>query len=251
MLNEIIEHKRKEVQEMTLLSCSRMKPVLDFAGSLRKKPFIAEVKKASPSLGDINLTVDPVAQAVRYEEYGAGCVSVLTDKKYFKGDIEFLKAVSAEVSIPTLCKDFIVDPIQIDNAYCAGADAILLIAAALSAEELMMLSDHARRLELQVLFEIHEFEEIVLVEPLAPEMVGVNSRNLKTMQIDLDDAAEVLRDLRGDYLKIAESGIENGNHVKKMRKAGADAFLIGSMLMKTPDLKASFAELYEGAGVCL
>lgn len=246
MLSDIIAHKRIEVQQMTLLDAVRTKPVIPFAESLRTKPFIAEVKKASPSAGDINLDVDPVAQAKAYAEAGAGAVSVLTDKKYFKGDIAFLQAVSREIAVPVLCKDFIVAPVQIENAYRAGADVILLIAAALTAVEMAELTAVARSFGLGILYEIHELDELSSVLPLQPEVVGVNSRNLKTMQIDLRHAAEVIAQLPDGFIKVAESGIGTAEDVQMLSDAGANAFLVGSSLMRAENPKAALQMLQSG-----
>ena len=213
----------------------RARAVMDPVELLRGKPFIAEIKKASPSRGDINVDVDIAAQAAAYERGGAGAISVLTDSRYFRGSFSFLSDVSVAVGLPLLCKDFILSEVQIENAYCHGADFILLIAAILSEAELAALSRCAARHSLKVLYELHGIGEFDKIRSLDLEMVGVNSRNLETFAIDKENARKVIAALDGDFLKVAESGIDTADDIRDFRAGGADAFLIGSALMTAPD----------------
>lgn len=249
MLDEIIANKRREMETLKTFPGRRTKPVLNFRESLRTKPIIAEVKKASPSLGDINTAADPVVQAKTYERLGAGAVSVLCDEKYFKGSINDLAAVAAEIKIPVLCKDFIIDEKQITNAYSAGADCVLLMASVLNKEEMLYLAKKARILGLEVLFEVHALEEIETVLACEPKLLGVNNRNLKTLEINIGYGAHMLDILNGDYMKVAESGMKKPMDVAMMRGAGADAFLIGSGLMASDRIEELFAEMM--AAACL
>jgi indole-3-glycerol phosphate synthase len=249
MLDKILAHKREELKNLRLLNTKRTKPVLNFCASLRKKPVIAEVKKASPSLGDINVTADPVKQAKDYERLGAGAVSVLCDEKFFKGSIYDLAEVAKNISLPVLCKDFILDERQIINAYNAGADCVLLMASALGKAEMMPLAAKARELGLEVLFEVHALDEIETVTACSPKLLGVNNRNLKTLEIDMGYGSEMLKILamQEEYLLVAESGMRTPMDVIFMKDAGAKAFLIGSGLMGAGDLDELFKVILEAA----
>jgi indole-3-glycerol phosphate synthase len=242
MLDKIIEHKIKEVKNLKKLDFHRKRPVHDVEIFLKSKPLIAEVKQASPTLGDIK-TVDPVRQAQIYADAGAGAISVLTDEKFFKGSIEYLYEVAHNVALPILCKDFIISEIQIENAFNAGADFILLMATILSEKELKYLSDYAYELGLNILFEVHTMEEFKKLENINVNILGVNSRDLKTLKINKEYGAKLLREIKGDFLKVAESGIDSPKDIEKFKKAGANAFLIGSYLMKSDSPEKTIKDL--------
>ncbi|MGE4317869.1 MAG: indole-3-glycerol-phosphate synthase [Deferribacterales bacterium] len=246
VLDKILTHKREEIKTLTVPDMERSKPVLDFKASLTAKPFICEVKKASPTLGDINTGADPVEVAAGYDRFGAGAVSVLTDAEFFKGSFQFLRDVAQKINIPVLCKDFIISEKQIDVAYIYGADAVLLMATALSAEEYARLNSYARSKGLAVLTEIHEAEEYEIVRAENPDIVGVNARNLKTLKIDKDKAAEIIEKLPSKHFKVAESGMGCAADVRLMKVAGASAFLVGSSLMSADDPEAVFADMSRG-----
>ncbi len=248
MLDEILKYKPIEVGELPEKLPFREKEILNPVQFLKTKPFIAEIKKASPSAGDINLDISPVKQAVLYEQHGAGVISVLTDKHFFKGSFDYLKEISEKVSIPVLCKDFIISEKQIDMAYAFGADMILLIAAILSEGQIRKLSEKAAEKGLYVLYEIHSIEEFDKIRDLSPKLVGVNSRNLNTFEINMKNACAVLGNIRGDFMKIAESGINGVDDVVNFKNFGADGFLVGTYLMKSGDIGYSFRELYKGLG---
>ncbi len=247
-LAEIVSHKRTEILSMSADELNRKRKSFNPLERLREKPFIAEVKKASPSMGEINTGVDPVKQAGFYANGGAGAVSVLTDMKYFKGSFDFLEDIGKHIDIPLLCKDFVLSSIQIEKAYNAGADFILLITAILDEEELMELSMKASSLEMKVLYEIHGIGEFSKIKKLNPEMVGVNSRDLKTFEINFTAAADTIRALKdmGDFIIIAESGIESPDDVRYFKNAGADAFLVGTALMKSGNPEKKLKDLYKG-----
>ncbi len=193
---------------------------------------IAELKRASPSKGLIRYDFHPVSLAMELEENGAAALSVLTDVRHFQGSPEFLRAAVANVSIPVLRKDFIVDPYQIYEAKAWGASAILLIAAALSPKQFADLHETATAVGLDVLCEIHNADELPMVLDGGALIVGVNSRNLKTFSTDLGIAAKLMDAIPADVIRVAESGIHGAADIRSLQEAGADAFLIGETLMR-------------------
>lgn len=207
---------------------------------------IAEVKKASPSKGIIRADFDPVVIARAYESAGASCLSVLTDEPYFQGHDDYLRAVRAAVSCPLLRKDFMIDEYQVYEARALGADCILLIMAALGdaqAEELYAL---ATSLGLDTLFEVHDEQELDRTMALSPRMVGVNNRNLKTLDVSLETGLSLGRSIPDTVLKVAESGIETPEHVARFQEAGFTTFLIGESLMRQPDIAAATHKILGG-----
>jgi indole-3-glycerol phosphate synthase len=204
---------------------------------------IAELKKASPSRGLIRPDFEPAALARSLQAAGAAALSVLTDEKYFQGSLENLTFASQAVSIPCLRKDFILDPFQILEARAAGADAILLIVAALTDAGLKGLRDEARRMELDVLCEVHDRSELQRAAALGFTMIGVNSRNLHTMQVEPQTQFDLAPWLPGNALHVAESGIRNPEDIARMRSAGYDAFLVGESLMRQPDPATALSAL--------
>jgi indole-3-glycerol phosphate synthase len=201
-----------------------------------KIPLITEVKKASPSKGIIREDFEPVEIAKIYEASGAACLSVLTDEPYFQGKDEYLTAIRAAVSLPMLRKDFMIDPYQIYESRALGADCILIIMAALEdslAAELYALSTE---LGMDALVEVHNMEELERAMKLTPAMVGVNNRNLKTLEVDLNVGMELAKALPDTVLKIGESGIYTHDDILALQKAGFEGFLIGESLMREPDI---------------
>lgn len=209
-----------------------------FAKALRAKAtaegiaVIAELKKASPSKGLIRDGFDASELAPMLESAGAAVLSVLTDEKFFQGSLENLRKASAAVRIPCLRKDFMLDCFQVLEARANGADAILLIVAALTDAELRMLRNDARAMELDVLCEVHDAEELNRALDLDCECVGVNSRDLKTFEVSLDRACELAAQLPKSAVRVAESGIRTPADMKRLRDAGYEAFLIGESLMR-------------------
>jgi indole-3-glycerol phosphate synthase len=196
---------------------------------------IAELKKASPSRGLIRADFQPAVLAGSLEAGGAAALSVLTEKKFFQGSLEYLEAASAAVKIPCLRKDFILDPFQILEARASGADAILLIIAALDDGTLKRLYEEAKRLDLDVLCEIHDREELERAVALGFTVIGVNSRNLHTMEVRPQTQIELAQWLPQEAMLVAESGIRTAADITAMRAAGYGAFLIGESLMRQPD----------------
>lgn len=202
------------------------------AASAAGPGIIAELKKASPSKGLIRSDFNATELAKELAGAGAIALSVLTDEEYFHGSLENLRLASAHTSVPCLRKDFIVDQFQVLEARANSADAILLIVAALSQEELASLSKRAAELKLDVLCEVHDEEELGRALDAGCELIGVNSRDLKTFKVDLDTAFRVGDMLPHGVVAVAESGIESGRDIARLRAAGYDAFLVGEALMK-------------------
>ena len=204
---------------------------------------IAEIKKASPSKGLIRPDFDPAAHAADYQRGGAACLSVLTDEPYFQGAPEYLKQAKAACSLPVLRKDFIIDEYQIYQARAWGADAVLLIAAALEAEQLEHFEQTAHQLGMDVLLELHDESELEKCARLTTPLRGVNNRNLRTFEVSLDQTLRLLPRLNGSIV-VAESGIRNKADVESMRKHGVHTFLIGETFMRTDDIAAEVAKLF-------
>ncbi len=204
---------------------------------------IAEVKKASPSAGIIREDFDPVTIGKIYEQHGAACISVLTDKPYFQGDIEFLKAVRAAVSIPVLMKDFVLDRTQVWAGRAAGADAVLLIAECLDDCLLRSLHNEIVGLGMTPLVEFYEPSNLERVVEAGASLIGVNNRNLHTFKTDLNHSMQMASQIPEDALLVSESGIRTAADVKTLQDAGAAAILVGETLMRSPDIGAAVSEL--------
>jgi indole-3-glycerol phosphate synthase len=204
---------------------------------------IAELKKASPSRGIIRAAFDPVTLAQELESAGAAGLSVLTDEEYFQGSLENLRLASSATKLPCLRKDFIVDKFQILEARANCADAILLIVAALSQEELVTLGDRARQYDLDVLCEVHDEEELSRAIDAGFDLIGVNSRDLRTFQVNLETAFRLVEKMPANVLRVAESGINSSSDIKQLREAGYEAFLIGEFLMRAESPGDALREL--------
>jgi len=252
-LTEIMDAKRREIAPFA-------RPVTDaelaaFAGRWQTPGFrhslevagrlsvIAEVKRASPSVGQIRADVDAVAQAKAYAEAGADCLSVLTETTYFKGQLKDLEDVVKDQAsrtrpLPCIRKDFMVHPYQVLEAAQAGARCILIIVRGLTDAEIIPIHRAAKLAGLDVLFEVHDEAELERALRHDPDMVGVNNRNLSTFQIDLTFAERVIPQMPTPVLKVAESGIKTAEDAARMRAAGAHALLVGESLMRAPDVSA-------------
>ncbi|PFP26871.1 indole-3-glycerol-phosphate synthase [Bacillus sp. AFS073361] len=249
ILDKIIDQKKKEVRilrEGNLQQVELNKPRRSFIQKLKTADqisIISEFKRASPSKGIINNTIDPAFQAGLYEEYGASAISVLTDQTFFKGSFSDLRAVRSQVNLPILCKDFIIDEVQINLAASNGADLILLIAAALDDQRLVELFQYAKGLGLEVLVEVHNQTELESALKTGAKLIGVNNRDLKTFHVSLEVTENLASEVKnsGAYL-ISESGIHHQEDVARVRNAGANGILVGEALMKSPNVKQSFLD---------
>ena len=206
----------------------------NFKKSLQNKAeaIIAEIKKASPSAGIISDNFDPVSKSKEYESFGASALSILTEEDYFLGNIQYLKDVKATTSLPILRKDFIVDEYQIYESKLIGADCILLIASILNDEELKNFSEIAERLKLDYIIEVHDEEELQRVQHFSNAIIGVNNRNLKTFDVDINNSVELKKIFEGENIFIAESGIKSKKDIEYLQQHNINVFLVGESLMK-------------------
>ncbi len=258
ILDDILAHKRQEVAAQkqrvdmdTLvanISASNDTPrgfmkALQARVAIGGTAVIAEVKKASPSMGVIRASFDPVAIAESYAAAGATCLSVLTDEKYFQGSGHYLRLIRASVGLPLLRKDFIVDEYQIVEARALGADAILLIVAALSDAELAAFTRLAHDLGLDVLVEVHDEAECARALQLPLRVIGVNNRNLHDFSVSLDTSRRIKTMLPADYLLVSESGIHTRADIEALQADGIHAFLVGGALMQADDPGAALSAL--------
>ncbi len=239
LIPEIVFKERAGMKPAPLGFCRAIHEMNDKG----KPALIAEVKKASPSKGIIRADFDPVKIAHIYQESGATCISVLTDQPYFKGSDEDLEAVKSVVQIPVIRKDFMLTPYQIYESRSLGADCILLIMAALTDEIAHQLYRCAIDLGMDVLVEVHNREELDRALKLNPMMIGVNSRNLKTLEVNLDTAYDLVRHIPDSVIRVAESGISTYEELNSLYKAGYNAFLVGESLMRQPDIGAAVQKL--------
>jgi len=256
ILDDILDHRRTDValiKEKVPLNelaaiCSGLPPARGFVRSLRDRSangtaIIAEVKKASPSKGVIREDFNPVKIAETYQQAGAACISVLTEMRYFQGDLGYLDKISRAVSIPLLRKDFIVDPYQIYEARVFNADAVLLIAAALSDAELCSYTALADKLGLDVLLEVHNEAELERALEIPVTLIGINNRDLSTFVTDIAVTERLIKQIPSDRLVVSESGIRQRTDITRLQTAGAGAFLVGEHLMRAPDTEACLRQL--------
>lgn len=256
ILDEIIEKRKiqleyekakisfNEIKEKALSSTFQTK---DFKKALSGKNLsvICEVKKASPSKGLIRPDFHPLKIAKEYESAGANAISCLTEEYYFKGSSDYLKEISYNVNIPILRKDFIIDEYQIYEARVIGASAILLIAAVLDEETMMRFYKLAASLSLQSLVEVHNESELQKALNIGAEIIGINNRNLKTFEVDLNTTGNLASLIPDDKLIVSESGIKDNSDMKTVHSLGASAVLIGETLMRSDDIANTLKELRE------
>ena len=262
ILNKILAAKAEEVaaamQQRSLASLrsevendqQARDDLRGFEGSLRGKiaagraGVIAEVKKASPSKGVLRADFDPAAIARTYEAHGAACLSVLTDVQFFQGAPEYLRHARAACELPVLRKDFMVDPYQVYQARSWGADAILLIVAALDHGLMAELETCAHELGMDVLVEVHDGAELDAALRLNTRLLGINNRNLRTFETSLQNTLDLLPRIPKDKLVVTESGILNADDVRRMRAADVHAFLVGEAFMRAPDPGVELERLF-------
>lgn len=258
ILEKIIAVKREEIaaaQKRVPLAAMRADAesrvlTRDFVGALRAKiaagqsAVIAEIKKASPSKGVLRAEFEPADIAQSYAENGAACLSVLTDRQFFQGQVDYLKQARASCLLPVLRKDFMVDAYQIYESRAMGADAILLIAACLDDAQMKDLEAVARSLDMAVLVEVHNAAELARALLLKTPLVGINNRNLHTFEVSLETTLALRKEVPQDRLLITESGILTREDVKKMKDANVNAFLVGEAFMRADDPGTALAALF-------
>ena len=257
ILDRIIDVKREEVraaqqsaplEELRLQASSR--DLRDFVGAIRAKheaglaAVIAEVKKASPSKGVLRDNFVPSEIARSYAKHGAACLSVLTDVQFFQGSAKYLEEARAACDLPVLRKDFIVDPYQILEARAMGADAILLIVAALELSQMQDLEAYAHSLGLAVLVEVHDKDELVDALTLKTPLMGVNNRNLRTFETSIDTTLGLLDMMPDDRIVVTESGIMSRGDVERMRAMDVNSFLVGEAFMRAEEPGAELARMF-------
>lgn len=257
ILDKILKTKAAEVATgKSLISISELKEKIkdlpapiNFAAKLNRSDnnipaVIAEVKKASPSKGLIRPDFDPVKIAISYQAAGAAALSVLTDKEYFQGSLEFLKQIKNSISLPVLRKDFIIDEYQIFEARAAGADAILLIAAALNKDKIVHFRNCAKSLGMSALVEVHNEQEMDTVLDIDIDLLGINNRNLYTFDVSLDTTKRLIATAKTTGAKIvSESGIFTRKDMLELGKTSVDAVLIGEALMRENNIEQKLREL--------
>ena len=242
ILDEIVEKTKIKIAEKKQgLSLEELRSKLDFenlkASNFKKsiqdktESVIAEIKKASPSAGIISENFDPILKAKEYESFGASALSILTEEDYFLGDIEHLKDVKALTSLPILRKDFIIDEYQLYESKLIGADCILLIASILNDKEIDAFSKLSDDLRLDYIIEVHDEEELSRVECFSKAIIGVNNRDLKTFEVDINNSINLKKVFKGDNIFVAESGIKSQKDIKHLREHNINVFLIGESLM--------------------
>lgn len=258
ILDKIVAVKQEEVataksrKSLELVRADAESRVLtrDFVGALRAKvatgkpAVIAEVKKASPSKGVLREDFTPADIAQSYAEFGAACLSVLTDVQFFQGSVDFLKQARASCQLPVLRKDFMVDAYQIYESRCMGADAILLIAASLDDAQMRDFEAIARSLDMAVLVEVHDANELERALRLKTPLIGINNRNLKTFEVSLDTTLALRSQVPSDRILVTESGIHSREDVLRMGAAGVSAFLVGEAFMRAPEPGVALAALF-------
>jgi indole-3-glycerol phosphate synthase len=258
ILDKIVAVKREEIADaikrkpLAVIREDAESRVLtrDFVGALKgkiaagKAAVIAEVKKASPSKGVLRADFIPADIAQSYAEYGAACLSVLTDKQFFQGSVDYLKQARASCSLPVLRKDFMIDPYQVYEARVMGADCILLIAACLDDKQMKDMEALAMSMDMSVLVEVHDETELDRALKLKTPLVGINNRNLKTFEVSLDATVKLSGKVPADRIVITESGIATKADVKLMRDAKINAFLVGEAFMRADEPGEALAELF-------
>jgi indole-3-glycerol phosphate synthase len=258
ILKKILAVKVQEVAEAQAIkplaamraAAEQAVPVRDFAGAIRARiaagqaAVIAEIKKASPSKGVLRADFRPAEIAASYAQHGAACLSVLTDEQFFQGSTAYLQQARAACALPVLRKDFMVDEYQIYQARAMGADAILLIAAALDVAQMQAFEVLAHRLGMAVLVEVHNGDELDAALQLTTPLIGVNNRNLRTFEVNLQTTLDLLPRIPKDRIVVTESGILKAEDVKLMRGYQVHAFLVGEAFMRAGDPGVELARLF-------
>jgi indole-3-glycerol phosphate synthase len=260
ILDEILEHKRQEVQERKsrlpvaelIARAQDQSAARDFRASITRDNggirLIAEMKKASPSAGLIRDDFSPDELAAECEEAGAAAISVLTDERFFQGHLDYLEAVKKGVKVPVLRKDFVIDDYQVFESRAAGADALLLIARALTVPDLERLRELASELGMSALVEVHSEHEVGMALSAGADIVGINNRDLETFHVDLETTVRLHELLGEEKTVVSESGISDRSDVKLLERLGVDAVLVGEIIMRDRNVGAKVRELLGDPG---
>lgn len=247
-LKEIYQVKLEEIKSIDLnLYKERVFAHDSFKASVQgndRLSLIAEVKKASPSRGIIRKNFDINTIIADYKKLNAQAISVLTDKTFFQGSAEYLQKIKSNINIPVLRKDFMIDEKQIEESYLMGADIILLIVAMLDKKQLNSLFARACSFGMEVLVETHTQDEIHLALDMGAEIIGINNRDLNTFMVDINTGMELVNSIPQNIITVAESGLHTPEDIKRVKKAGFDAVLIGEAFMKSEDIPAVYKELF-------
>ncbi|MCD6213671.1 MAG: indole-3-glycerol phosphate synthase TrpC [Candidatus Desulfofervidus sp.] len=252
VLDNIVAHKKKEIETLkkhkpldeTIINFD-LYPKRSFSQAITHSEgisIIAEIKKASPSLGVIRADFEPLKIAKTYEENGASAISVITDKKFFQGDINFLPEIKTAVKLPILRKDFIIDPYQVYETKLYGADALLLISTVLSVQQLKKLLNLTHKLGMEALVEVHNEKDLEKALKIEAKIIGINNRNLNTLKVNLQTCLCLKEKVPEDKILVAESGIKTREDILLLEKAGFQAVLIGSALMQAQDIGKKLKE---------
>ena len=255
-LKDIINYKKEEIAKKKSqisielikeknITNTNIRPFLKtIQNSKSNINIISEIKKASPSKGIIRQNFDPIEIAKIYEKNSAKCLSVLTDNYFFQGDDKFIHLIKKDVSIPILRKDFIIDEWQIEESKYIGADCILLILSCLSINQAKEFEEYATSLGLDIIVETHDIKEIELANQLNSKLIGINNRNLKTMDVDIKNSINLIKYLDPNKIPISESGISNAEDINLLKKNGFNTFLIGEAFMRENNIKKIFKRMY-------
>ena len=247
---EVAEAKRQKPLAAVRMDAESRLQTRDFVQAMRRKiaskqcAVIAEVKKASPSKGVLRADFIPADIAQSYAEFGAACLSVLTDRQFFQGQPDYLKQARASCALPVLRKDFMVDPYQVYESRVMGADCILLIAACLDDAQMADMEALALSLDMAVLVEVHDGTELDRALKLKTPLIGINNRNLKTFEVSLDNTLNLIARMPENRILVTESGIATPADVQRLRVAGVHAFLVGEAFMRAEDPGAALGELF-------
>jgi len=241
-----INHRKRMLPEAVLrMAAAKAAPARDFPGALTRDAvnIIAELKKASPSRGLLRENFEPKKLARQLEGAGAVALSVLTEEEFFQGELQHLRAARAACALPVLCKDFIVDAWQVWETRAAEADSFLLIVAILSDAALRALLGQGRELGMEALVEAHTREEVSRAVEAGARLIGVNNRDLRTLEVRVETSLELIEDVPDDCLAVSESGVRSVEDLERLRAAGYDAFLVGEHLMESPEPAAALQNL--------
>lgn len=256
ILNKICDKKKKEIEwAKTKYSIHSLKKLLQSSKNRkfkkllinskeqRRNNIIAEIKKCSPSAGEIIKDYFPDKIAIQYEKSGAGAISILTEKHYFKGDIDHLSLINRKTNIPILRKDFIIDSYQLYESKVFNADAVLLIATLLSDREILEFLEISKDIGLDCVIEVHNAEELIRAIKINHPIIGINNRNLDTLTVNTSNTIELIKDKSDDFTFIAESGIKNYSDIKKYNKSGIYNFLIGESILSSKNFDIKIKQL--------